>query len=501
MAIGLGKFQVVESQSWNGFTSKNHIASIYNTAPQKASNIITRLLATNYVPTLDTMLSKFPVKYFDDDSEFTWDLIGAMERNYALVEARYNGATVVAGDTGIGAGGGTFELVFAEKAFSDVNMIVGEKNEIYPIRILEDPVAEFGQYVYKCELMGAVLNGMPGAELVSGKRFSKDFSPVEDTMSIKGGDIGFNTPISMRNEFSSFRMQHTAPGNMKNNPMKMPFEYLDPKTNKVAMTSTWMQHVEWKFEYEYNREKSRILMFATSNRDQNGDYHNVGKSGFALKMGSGIREQMEVSNTIHYNDFSIKLITNALSSLSEGKLSMEDRHFVLRTGERGAVQFSEAAKTDISGWLPLGFDNTGTNAIYKTSSNLHQNAYGAGFQFVEWLAPNGVKVTLEVDSFYDDPVRNKILHPKGGVAESYRYDIMYIGKIEGEPNIQKAMVNNGETRGWEYGLRNPFPGAQELSIMSNAVDGSTYHRACFGIGAIVRDPSRTMSLIPSILAA
>lgn len=29
---------------------------------------------------------------------------------------------------------------------------------------------------------------------------------------------------------------------------------------------------------------------------------------------------------------------------------------------------------------------------------------------------------LEVDPMYDDKVRNKILHPDGGVAESYRYE-------------------------------------------------------------------------------
>jgi hypothetical protein len=346
-----------------------------------------------------------------------------------------------------------------------------------------------------------VINGMPGSELVNGKRFSKDFSPVEDTLSIKGGDIGFSSPIALRNEFSMIRMQHVAPGNMKRRPLVLPFEYVDPKDNKVKMSNSWMEHVEWKFEYEFSMEKSRLLMYARTNRDANGDYYNVGKSGHVIKMGSGIREQMEVSNTVYYNDFSIKFLTNMLTELSEGKLSMDERHFVLRTGERGAVQFHEAVKADVSGWLPLGFDNTGTGAIQKVSSPLNANSYSAGFQFVEWLAPNGIKVTLEVDPFYDDKVRNKVLHPKGGVAESYRYDILDIGTKDGEPNIQKAMVKGMEdVRGWEYGLRNPFPSAPEFAIMSNAVDGSTYHRAFVG-GAIVRDPSRTASLIPSILSA
>lgn len=501
MAANLGKFQVYEAQSWSGMTTKNHLGAIYKTAPQKASNILTKLLAYNYAPTLDSMLSKFPVKYFDTDDEFTWDLIGSMERNYPLVEARYQGSVVASSDSGVGAGKTEFYLVFAERAFSDVNLIVGEKNEIYPIRVLDEPTNEGGNYVYKCELMGNVIDGMPGSELVSGKRFSKDYSPVEDTLSFKGGDIGFTSPIALRNEFSMIRMQHTAPGNMKRRALILPFEYVNPKTNKVEQASTWMDHVEWKFEFDFNMEKSRLLMFARSNRDENGDYGNYGKSGHVIKMGSGIREQMEVSNTLYYNKFTIKVLSNMLAELSEGKLSMDERHFVLRTGERGAIQFHEAAKTEASGWLPVGFDNTGTNFINNTSSPLHSNAVAGGVQFVEWLAPNGIKVTLEVDSFYDDKVRNKILHPDGGVAESYRYDILDIGTIDGEPNIQKAMVKGAEDiRGWEYGLRNPFPDAPEFAVMSNAVDGSTYHRAFQG-GAIVRDPSRTASLIPSILAA
>lgn len=505
--MAIAKNVVFEPQSWSGLTTANHLKSIYQIAPQKASSIVTKLLASSYGANLDALLSKFPVKYFDSDEEFTWDLIGSSERNYPLVEAREaDGAVVTSGSTGVGAGRAKFFLVFAERAFSDVNMIVGEKNEIYPIRILEEPEVEGTNYVYLCELMGNVLNGMPGSELVAGKRFSKEFSPVEDTLSIKGGDISFTSPIALRNEFSAIRMQHKAPGNMKNRPVVMPFQTIDPKTGSVVQQSTWMQHVEWLFEMQFNKEKNTALMFATTNRDENGDYHNIGKSGHIIRQGSGIREQMEVSNTLYYTKFSLKLLTNMLTELSEGKLGMDERHFVLRTGERGATQFHEAVTADGSGWIALanslGFDNTGTSAFKKVASPLHENAYSAGFQFVEYLAPNKIKVTIEVDQMYDDKVRNKVLHPEGGVAESYRYDILDIGTIDGEPNIQKAMVRGSEDiRGWEAGLRNPFTAAPSSELMSNAVDGSVYHRACMGFGAIVRDPSRTASLIPDILSA
>lgn len=136
--------------------------------------------------------------------------------------------------------------------------------------------------------------------------------------------------------------------------------------------------------------------------------------------------------------------------------------------------------------------------VQKTSSPLHQTALSAGFQFTEFRAPNGVIVKVEVDSIYDDPVRNKILHPNGGVAESYRYDILYIGSTE-EPNIQIAKLKGvDEYRGYMWGLRNPFTGQMNNPYMSYDEDSATIHKMWTG-GVFILDPTRTMSIIPAIL--
>ena len=98
--------------------------------------------------------------------------------------------------------------------------------------------------------------------------------------------------------------------------------------------------------------------------------------------------------------------------------------------ERGAIQFHKAVLQTVSGWTQFVLDNSSTRVIEKTQSNLHTNALSAGFQFVEFKAPNGVRVKIEVDTYYDDPVRNKIMHSNGGPAFSYRYDIMDIGTMD-----------------------------------------------------------------------
>lgn len=65
---------------------------------------------------------------FEDDNEYTWDVIGSSKRNIPLVEARdENGAPVIIGsgegevteDTLIGAGTAPFYLVFPEDWFAD----------------------------------------------------------------------------------------------------------------------------------------------------------------------------------------------------------------------------------------------------------------------------------------------------------------------------------------------------------------------------------------------
>ena len=240
------------------------------------------------------------------------------------------------------------------------------------------------------------------------------------------------------------------------------------------------------------------MVFGTSNRNANGEYMNFGKSGAVIKTGAGYFEQSEVANTMYYNTFSIKLIEDALYELSASKLDFGDRFFLIKTGERGAIQFHKAVLNVISGWTQFMLDNNSIGVIQKTQSNLHANALSAGFQFVEFKAPNGVRVKIDVDPFYDDPVRNKIQHPNGGPAFSYRYDIMYIGTMD-QPNIFKCKIKgDNEYRGYQWGIRNPFTGQKGNPYMSFDEDSAVIHRMA-KLGICVLDPTRTMSLIPAVL--
>lgn len=502
--MNLGKWTMIKGQAWSGLTLKNHIGAIFGSKPQMATKITTVLLQNSGMKNLDTTLSLFPEKILETSDDFMWKVVGSEERNIPLVEARWNGSVVNSGTTGVGAARATFELVFGEKWFTKMHLIAGHRPDLYQVRVIDEPYEEGQNYVYTVEVFGGqeTLNGIPGDEFLPGNRFSIEGAPVEDELSTQGAGIQFTSPYLLRNSVTSIRMEHKVSGKMidcKIEPVYFSgLETRDSNTGKVHKSVTWMQEVYWQFEKQLSRIKSKTIMFGKTNRDENSRYLNKGNSNIEIKAGSGIREQMEVSNTVTYNLFSIQLLEDMLYELSEGKLDWGERKFMLRTGERGAAQFHRAVTQLASGWSAIGFDNTNQNAIKQTTSKFHSNAFVAGFQFTEWKAPNNIHVMLEVDPMYDDKVRNKVMHPSGGVAESYRYDILYIGAME-EPNIQKVKVRGSdELRGYKAGIRDPFTGRRG-GVMQHMEDSATITALCEGIGALVIDPGRTATLKPAII--
>lgn len=497
----LGRFQVTDAKSFAGMINPdNTLGAIWKTAPTKINDAMVKLLAINRGKSLESLLGKFDTKQVENDNEFYWELIGSSRRNIALVEATYKGSTVVSADTNIGEGGSEFELVFDEQWFHKGEIVVGDKNEVYPIRILNDGYASGSQWVHTCEIIGSDRSGIPGSELVSGKKFKQEYAPVAKGLSREVGGIRRVTPVSMRGELTTIRIDHKLPGDATNKQVVMGIPVVDKAGNKKVFGALAL-YEDWLVEQEFSEYKNKFLMYGKTNRTSDGQYHNNDVSGRKIKIGSGIREQMEQSNTYFYNDFSIELLQEILYGLSEGKLGFDQRMFMLRTGERGAAAFHTAILQTTSGWS-ANMSTPGTNpaTVKQASSQLHSNSMSAGFQFVEYMAPNGVTVKLEVDDFYDDKVRNTITIPgKSGVAESYRFDIFYMGTTE-NPNIQKVSVKGmEEIRGYQWGFRNPFTGAINNGNMGTLEDSGTITKFS-QLGVVCYDASRTASIIPYVLA-
>lgn len=502
MTRKLGKFQMGGFQSWKGITSANHLGATFKSAPQQASEIMVQLLASERGNSLESLLSQFPTKTFKTDDEYYWDIISSNRRNVPLVEARDTSGTVITSSSdNAGANNAPFFLVFAEDWFADGEVIVGNMNQVYPFRILGPGSPEGTNTVYKVEMFTNHTKGCPANRLLLGERFSIDYAPVEKEFSRKVGDVRFSTPVSMRNEWSVIRIHHKVSGALLNKKIAIgiPIVKTLPSGKKTkTVTDMWMHKEDYEVEEQFREYKNNVIAFGVSNRNANGEYMNFGKSGYVIKTGAGLFEQMEVANTRYYNKFSLKLLEKALYDLSASKLKFNERTFIIKTGEYGAIAFNKAVLNVVSGWTQFSLDNQSIGVISKAKSQLHSNSLSAGFQFTEYRAPNGVVVKLDVDPFYDDPVRNKIMHPDGGVAMSYRYDIMYMGTMD-QPNISKCQVENmPEMRGYQWGIRDPFTGRTNNMNMSYDEDSATIHKMAT-TGIVVLDPTRTISMIPTQL--
>ena len=502
----LGKFSTMMFSGWKSEVTKlNHISSIFGSTPQKAANFMVQLFAKNYGKTLDSLLSQFPVKEFDSDDEYYWDVIGSARKNVALLYAiDENGQKVEAGREGsVGANVAPFTLVFAEDMFFDGEIIMGNFNEAYPLRILGNPRNMGTNVAYTVELMNGSTDGMPANRLQLGEKFSSEYAPVERELSRKVGGVVHTTPASMRNEWTTIRLHDKVSGALLNRKVAMgvPLVKEDASGKQVRATETlWMHYEEYAFERTWTQYKNNMLAYAVSNRNANGEYLNFGKSGEVIRQGDGLYAQMAYGNVYYYNDNNLlPLMEEVLVSLSAGRLDFNNRTFVLRTGEQGAMLFNKAVRKEASGWQTFVYNADNAAVVSKTSSPLHSNALKAGFQFTEYIAPNNVHIKLEVDPHYNDPVHNKVIHPNGGVAQAYRFDIFDFGTSEQANIFKTAVKGQPELRGFQSGMRNPWTGAMDNYNMSFDEDAAIMHRQAT-MGICVLDPTRTVSFIPSCLS-
>lgn len=492
----ISPLQKYEPKDWSGLTTENHLGALFGLEPQLLSNVIEMIYKVNLGDDLMHMLDQFPTITIDDDRPYEWLLQGADEKNIPLIQAEDASGTVAgaAGFTEPGKAITRFFMVFPERYFEATDVIVGNKPDSYKLRIVSEPVTQGLYFSYEVELVtGDYTLFVPPSELAAGTRWSKEYSQVEQTLSKRGGGVHHTSPFRMSNVLSMIRKQYTVPGNMIRQGKNKPFAFAW-KDQNGKVQSTWLGKLDWDCMSQFRREQARLLMFGTSNKTDLGTYGNKGDSGYEIRSGAGLREQIAPSNIFFYNNFDLDWLTEVLMGLSVGKLPEDRRRFVLGTGEYGMYQFHKASEDKASNFTP----NFNQDRIYMTGPN----KMGYKGQFLEYKTVNGITVELMHIPQYDDPIRNKIYHPDGGLAESRRYTIMDFGTADGEANIQKVSLK-GEEFIYRYipGLRDPFSpynNQTSPSLAASPIDGYEIHKAFIG-GLRVKNPMRMAELIPNLL--
>lgn len=497
----LNKWQVQEVKGWNGplFDPKKTLRAINRSSPEKIRKTMVKLHAYNSGRTLEAQLEEIGTKYVDSIDDFYYEIIADSRRNVQLIEARYQGNVVTAADMEVGKGGGVIELLFGEDYFFFGEVIVGEKNERYPLRIIKEPQPEGTNVRYFVEAWG-LPQGIPGTELTAGKKFSPEYAPVEAGLSRAVGGVRRGGYSRVKGLLSTIRIDHKVAGDIDSHGVLMGFPVL--KNGKEEVMNVLSTYEDYLVDEEFSKYKNHALAYGTTNVDELGQTYSKGKSGRDIIMGPGLMQQYEQSNTVYFNFFSLELLESVLQQLSYNKLSISKRQFVIQTGQAGAAEFHKAVLNTTSGWQAFLTSGNGL-AISKTTSELHTNSLKAGFQFTEYLSANGISVKIDINEMYDDPVRNKIMMPGTMIpAMSYRMDIVYKGTVE-EPNVQKLMYRGlegkgGEYRGYSSGFRNPFTKNNNVDFMGTDEDSATITKFTH-LGVVVYNPELCASLIPSIL--
>ena len=232
----LNRWQVSEIKQWNGplFDPQATLKALYRQSPEKIRKSMVKLNAIYGGRGLEDQLESLGVKYVDSLNDFYYEIIASSRRNVQLIEARYQGNVITEADLNVGAGGVVIQLVFGEDYFFDGEIIVGEKNEKYPVRILKEPVPEGDNVVYTVEMWG-VTQGMPGSELVAGKKWSKEYAPAERGLSRSMGGVNRPGTARVRGMLSTIRIDHKVAGDIDDYAVLMGFPVLDKNGNEMVM--------------------------------------------------------------------------------------------------------------------------------------------------------------------------------------------------------------------------------------------------------------------------
>ena len=495
----LSPFQLHDATSWNGMTRETHLINAFGDNPQYLDNIVRNLYDVNYGMSFDNYLNQFGTEYVDEDKFYKWKLRGRDERNIALLNAwEDENGTIPVGTTTqrVGANGQHFFMDFPEKYFTRTMVIKGAK-DAYQLRIMNDPI-EITPNRFRAEMQ--IVTGddnffIPITELTGGSRWAKSHGLTERYLSKDGFDVSFTSPFTMQNRISMMRMEHTVAGEMidqgKNKPLVFGFVGEDGTTRKA-----WIPELDYKFITDFKKAKNKLVFYGQTTLREDGSSTMKGSSGNVIEAGLGIREQIAPSTKFYFDTLSFEKLRNTLLEMSIGRKVMGERNFVIGTGEYGLAMLHDMLVTHLSAndykWLG---DSTGRG--YSWNGNDINVKFG---QFKGFASINGIKVSFMHIEHYDDPIYNIAMHPDGGPAESRRLTIMDMGSKQ-DANIKKIRIKGFEPQ-YAYipGMRDPYSkgGMGRMKQVASKVDGYDI-MLMDKEGAVVKDPTRVVEFIPSIL--
>lgn len=504
--------QIFEGKNWSQYTDKTHLINAYDHDPVQIMDRMEAILDFNTGENFVSMIMKHGTHLIDPDKDiYRWRLQNTHVENYELLGAFEDEAmTRTIGTTPgyrPGANKTEFFMLFSNNPFGVNEIIVGMKPDLYRLWIAERGKNVGGdRFLYKVQLIAASQEEfIPAIELATGTRWSDDGGLAPDQLSYRGFGPRFRSHSMLENRLSQFRMEHKIPGNL----MDLKINAFYVKDSKGKDRKLWISNVEFEYLKQARWAAANIVMNGRTNVWEDGTIGNVDKNGFTATTGAGFKQQWSTTNLHTWNLYpDLDELVEIALDVVVGKIDRSQRTMIVKAGEYGLRALSDMVMKKYGGSAYTPIDNNGaawvndgTGRAFDWKKDMNEVFVRTG-QVMGIAVISGIVFKFVVDSSKDDLRRNKIMHPLGGPASSYEYDIMGFGGKDEKSNMQ-IVRRKGQAPIWgvEEGVRGFYKengSFMSPKRLSTAVDASTIHYTDFGIGSIVWDPTKVVRYYPEL---
>lgn len=441
----VGSKLITKEMQWNAnMTDQNHLGAALIAKPHQLMGTMDRLFsAENYYsdnPLTSVLVGNKLTEEEIGGTEWTWQIQGANTRPLVVVEN-------VEGDHPVGKYNQSFRLKLDENWFlPGDNIFPGTSDKQYLVRIMDEAQRSGDGWIYRVQIVGEDPNVfIPKKYLQPGTQWTKLFSTYEEAAEQSGSTL-LGTPMSLKNSVTKLRKQYRIT------------DYASTEVLAVAipdakgkMHNSWIRYAEVEYWRQWYREIERAIWYGRKSTKL------MGSTGYSVMSGPGIQQQLEDSHVHRYTHLTARLLEEYLMDIFYGRVKPgKGRHVKGYTGEYGMLAFNRAMQE----WM--GRNNFVIDAdpvvIKKTRSELHNNAYEAGYQVVRYNMANGCSLELVCNPLYDDRDINYEIDPITNFPlESQRITFLDFSGDSGKTsNIKLVKKKDGEAFGYVEGLYGPY---------------------------------------------
>ena len=482
--MNINDLQISKGNWHSGLTQANHLHSFFLTKPALASAVVTLVYNKqngfkNAISTLTTGLGRTKELM---GIQYRWPLMGDSRKAIAITRNFSDGGLTP------GLAGGTFRVATAEKWFTINDVLKLDSATAPAVRVVSEPYQDGQDFVYNLKVVSADATLYVDPTLIAaGKEMSKEYNAVSHDHSRTSGETTYATPFWLENYMTTFRKMYSITGAAHSQVLEI--SLVDPESGKS--TTTWVKFAEWNFWSQWMDELEIAYLYGKPNVKADGTVDDKDINGNPIYFGAGIESQIAPANKRYYTRLTERFIRNFMNDLSFGGNDPGPKEYIALCGRGFMDLFDQAMKVSASAY-------TLVDSKFITGSG---SELSFGGQFKTYLGLNGDKITLKEHYLYNDPVRNRELHPETGLpAESYK--AMFLNFKLGtdmESNIMKVYNKDREmVSTYIEGLYGPF-GPKKNGTSSTATDGYEFH--CMAeSGIMVKDPTNCGMMILNVSA-